>query len=55
MSAKPKVELIVISIVAKDGFNVNVKYFANGKRYDVGIKRDLIGNQQWAFDWHYKL
>ena len=33
----------------------NVKYLENGKSYNVGQKRNLIGNQQWAFDWHYEL
>jgi len=33
----------------------NVKYLENGKRYDVGLKKGQIGNQSWAFDWHYEL
>ena len=56
MSAKAEVELMLPFSRWKNIFNV--KYLENGKRYDVGVKRGQIGNQQdspiSAFDWKYK-
>ena len=33
----------------------NVKYFENMKRSDDWLNRGQIGNQQWTFNWYYKL
>jgi len=53
MFAKPVMELIFTIVPMKNSFNV--KYLENGTRYDVGLKGGQVGNQPWAFDWHYEL
>jgi len=52
-SAKPEVELAV-PVVPKEKI-FNVKYLENCERYDVILKRDQIGNHQWAIDWNKEI